>query len=79
MIEFRINSESFVQTKIGLREFSQEQLQENFNAFMTAIVAKKPLSVKGKYIMKGMIKTSMGPPLKVDLGKYQQMASEMNL
>ena len=37
---------------------------------MMALVTKKPEVVKGRYFLKGMIKTSMGPPLKVDLSKY---------
>ena len=37
---------------------------------MMALVNKKPESIKGRYFMKALVKTTMGPPLKVDIGKY---------
>jgi len=40
---------------------------------MTALAKKKPESIKGRYFLKGIIKTSMGPPVQVDLSKYAQM------
>ena len=70
LIEFRVSPESFIMSKIGLRKFTEEELAANFDALMMALVNKKPEVVKGRYFLKGMIKTSMGPPLKVDLTKY---------
>lgn len=70
LIEFRINSSSFILSKIGLRDFSADQLTHNFDALMMALLAKKPDSVKGRYLMKAMIKSSMGNPVKVDLSHY---------
>ena len=37
---------------------------------MMALINKKPEAIKGRYFMKAMIKTSMGPPIKVDIAKY---------
>jgi len=70
LIEFRVSPEAFIMTKIGLRTFQTGQLASNFDALMLALVAKKPEAVKGRYFLKGLVKTSMGPPLKVDLSKY---------
>lgn len=42
-------------------------MMENFDALMMALLAKKPDAVTGRYFLKGMVKTSMGPPLKIDL------------
>ena len=61
--------------KIGKRNFTNEQLQENLDALMTALAKKKPESVKGKYFNKAQIKTSMGPTLKLNIQPYQQMIS----
>jgi large subunit ribosomal protein L1 len=70
LIEFRINQEAFISSKIGLREFDQGNLNANFDALMMALIKKKPESIKGRYILKAMVKTSMGPPLKIDIGRY---------
>lgn len=49
-IEFRVNEHSDIMVKIGLKEFDNEKLIENFNSFATALAKKKPESVKGKDI-----------------------------
>lgn len=79
LIEFRINSESFIMSKIGLREFQSTDLLTNFDALMMALVNKKPVSVKGKFFLKGMVKTTMGPPFKLDLSKYTQIVQQQTL
>lgn len=79
LIEFRISPEAFIMSKIGLRKFTEEQLLENMNSLMMALIEKKPESVKGRYFMRGMIKTSMGPPMKIDLSKYAQIVASQSL
>jgi ribosomal protein L1 len=44
---------------------------------MTAIAKKRPDSLKGKLFGKAMVKTSMGPPLRLDIEKYQEMAKPL--
>jgi len=48
----------------------------NLDAFARALVAKKPEAVKGKYFVRGYIKTTMGKPIKLDLSEYQRMTQE---
>merc|ERR1712046_42299 len=67
LVEFRVNDGSFIMGKIGMRSFEDQALIDNLNAFMTAIIKKKPESVKGKYLTKASIKTSMGPLLKLNI------------
>lgn len=78
LIEFRISKEAFVMSKLGLRNFTPEQLAENFDALMMALVEKKPESIKGRYFMKGIIKTTYGPPVKVNLDKYSAICAAQN-
>lgn len=47
-IEFRINDHSDIMVKIGLREFEDEKLFENFDSFVLALLNKKPESIKSK-------------------------------
>ena len=73
LVEFRINEGSFIMNSIGKRDFESEKLLENLNALMNALVKRKPESIKGKYFLKGQVKTSMGPPLKLDMAPYQAL------
>jgi large subunit ribosomal protein L1 len=75
LIEFRVNPESFIQSKIGRRDFEDDKLGSNFDALMMALIDRKPEAIKGRYFLKGMIKTSMGPPLKLDLSKYSAIVA----
>ena len=59
-IEFRVNEHSDIMVKIGLREFNEDQLFTNFDAFARALVKRKPESIKGKYFVRGYIKSTMG-------------------
>lgn len=60
--------------KIGLREFDDEKIVSNLDAVARALVFKKPESIKGKYFLRGYVKSSMGPPVKLDLSQYQALA-----
>jgi large subunit ribosomal protein L1 len=75
-IEFRINEYADIMVKIGLREFDNDKLFTNFDAFAKALVSKKPEVVKGKYFIRGYLKTSMGRPVKLDLSHYQKLSQE---
>ena len=73
LVEFRVSPESFIMNKIGLRTFEQQALHQNFDALMMALIAKKPETVKGRYFLKAVVKTSMGPPLRLNLEHYHQV------
>ena len=75
MIEFKVNPESFILSKVGLKSFDNQKLSNNFNSLMLALIDKKPESIKQRYFLKGMVKTTMSPPLKVDLSHYTALAS----
>ena len=75
-MEFRVNDAAFIMNKIGHRTIEANALVDNLNAIMEAIAEKKPESVKGKYFSKAQIKTSMGPPLKLDIAPYQLLTAK---
>ena len=79
LIEFRVTQDAFIQSKIGLRDFENGALVDNFEALMTSLISKKPESVKGRYFLKGVIKTTMGKPILLDLSPYQQIIAQQTL
>ena len=65
-IEFRVEKEGIIHVGIGKISFDENQIIENFNAFMSAIVKAKPISIKGRYIERISITSTMGPGLKLN-------------
>lgn len=66
-IEFRVDKEGIIHVGIGKLSFDADKIIENFNAFMGAIVKAKPNSLKGVYIKKVSISSTMGPGLRLDV------------
>jgi large subunit ribosomal protein L1 len=66
-VEYRMDRGAVVHVGFGKVSFSTEQLIENFNALMKAIVAARPASVTGRFLRSLAISSSMGPGIKVDL------------
>ncbi|MEL7584563.1 50S ribosomal protein L1 [Brevibacterium casei] len=65
-IEFRVDKHSNLHFIIGKASFSEQALQENFDAAIEEILRLKPSSSKGRYITKATITTSNGPGIPVD-------------
>src|SRR5699024_4248093 len=65
-IEFRVDKHSNLHFIIGKVSFSEEALQENFEAAVDEILRLKPSASKGRYISKAAITTSHGPAVPVD-------------
>ena len=66
-IEFRVEKAGIVQAGIGKSSFAQEALVENVNAFVDAILKAKPNGVKGTYVERVTLSSTMGPSVKLDV------------
>jgi large subunit ribosomal protein L1 len=66
-IEFRAEKAGVIHAGIGKASFSEAALVQNLHAFMDAIAKAKPLSVKGTYMRKASICSTMGPGIHLDL------------
>jgi large subunit ribosomal protein L1 len=65
-VEFRIDKQAIVHQAIGKVSFKHEQLLDNANAFLSAILKAKPSAAKGTYVKAVSATTSMGPGIKID-------------
>jgi large subunit ribosomal protein L1 len=65
-IEFRVDKTAIVHVPVGKVSFSGEQLLENAEALLAAVVRAKPSSAKGKYIRSVSVSSTMGPGVRVD-------------
>jgi large subunit ribosomal protein L1 len=66
-IEFRAEKAGIVQAGIGKVSFSEKAILENARAFINAITKARPTGVKGTYINRVAISSTMGPGVKIDL------------
>lgn len=69
-IEYRLDKANIVHVPLGKVSFTEEQLTENFNALMEAIVKAKPSALKGQYLKSITLTTTMGPGVKVSVAKF---------
>ncbi len=69
-IEYRLDKANIVHVPVGKASFSAEQLKENYDALMEAIVKAKPSALKGQYLKSITLATTMGPGVKVSTAKY---------
>ena len=68
-IEYRLDKANIVHCPIGKASFTEEQLNQNFDALMGAIVKAKPSALKGQYLRSITLSTTMGPGVKVNGAK----------
>ena len=69
-IEYRLDKTNIVHVTVGKVSFTEEQLMENFDALVGAIVKAKPSTLKGQYIKSLTLSSTMGPGVKVSTAKY---------
>ena len=65
-IQFKSEKNAIVQAGIGKLSFTEENLILNFKEFVSAINKSKPDSIKGKFINKIYLSTSMGPSIRIE-------------
>ena len=66
-IEFRVEKQGIIHAGVGKASFSSEALAENISAFIDAIFKAKPTGVKGTYMKKASVSSTMGPGVKLDI------------
>ena len=71
-IEYRTDSYGNVHTIIGKVSFTEKQLLENLEAFVSLILKTKPSVVKGAYVKNISIATTMGPGIKIDVNSFDK-------
>jgi large subunit ribosomal protein L1 len=67
-VEFRAEKAGIVHAGVGKASFGEEQLVENIRAFVDSVAKAKPTGVKGTYIQRIAISSTMGPGVKIDPG-----------
>ena len=66
-IEYRVDKQGIVHSVLGKAGFGPEKLYQNALVFLKAIKSARPASVKGTYLKKVTISSTMGPGIKIDI------------
>ena len=71
-IEYRLDKTNIIHVPIGKASFTEEQLADNFQTLMGAIVKAKPSTLKGQYLKSVTLASTMGPSVKLNPMKLAQ-------
>ena len=74
-VEFRVDKTANLHIPIGKASFGEKQLYENPAALMEAIKKARPASVKGIFIKRITLTSTMGPGIKLDPNQAQSMTA----
>jgi large subunit ribosomal protein L1 len=66
-VEYRTEKAGIVQAGVGKASFTEQALVENIKAFVGAVSRVRPAGVKGAFVKRVSVSTTMGPGLKLDI------------
>ena len=69
-VEYRLDKTNIIHVPIGKVSFSKEQLMENLDTLMAAIIKAKPSAAKGQYLRSVTLSTTMSPGVKLNPLKF---------
>ena len=65
-IEYRLDKTNIIHVPVGKASFTDEQLQDNFQTLIDAIVKARPSAVKGQFLKSVTLTSTMGPGVKLN-------------
>jgi large subunit ribosomal protein L1 len=71
-VQYRTDKAGIVQATIGRASFAAEDLKTNLNALIEALNKAKPAGVKGVYLRKVSVSSTMGAGVRVDTSSFAQ-------
>jgi large subunit ribosomal protein L1 len=74
-VEFRADKGACIHVPIGKLSFSSEDLQENCEAVVQALLRAKPATAKGVYVHSCTVSSTMSPGIKIDTKELLKVTS----
>lgn len=66
-VEFRTDKTGIIHAPVGKIEFSKDQLSENAHTLIDSVLKARPAAVKGKYVKRITVASTMSPGIDLDL------------
>lgn len=77
-VEFRVDKTANIHVPIGKASFDESKLMGNLSSLMEAVMAAKPASLKGNYIHRATLTSTMGPGIKTDVAAVSALRADNN-
>jgi large subunit ribosomal protein L1 len=74
-VEFKVEKAGIIHAGVGKVSFDEKAITENIISFISAVSKAKPSGVKGNYIKKISISSTMGPGITLDLAEVLGMVA----
>ena len=65
-IEYRLDKTNIIHVPVGKASFTEEQLTDNFQTLIDAINKARPSAVKGQFLKRVTLTSTMGPGVKIN-------------
>ena len=69
-IEYRLDRTNIIHVPVGKASFTEEQLADNFQTLIDAIIKAKPSALKGQYLKSVTLAPTMGPGVKINTARF---------
>src|SRR5438128_4642452 len=66
-VEFRVDKTGIIHAPIGKIEFTKDQLSDNAHTLIDSVIKARPAAVKGKYVKRITVASTMSPGVDLDL------------
>src|SRR4029078_10179642 len=66
-VEYRVDKTGIIHAPVGKIEFSGQQLSENAQTLIDSVIKVRPAAVKGRYVKRITIASTMSPGIDLDL------------
>ncbi|KDA53107.1 MAG: 50S ribosomal protein L1 [Acidobacteriota bacterium] len=70
-VEFRVDKTGIVHAPLGKISFSLDQLEENAQTLISAVIKAKPPAAKGRYVHSAVLSSTMSPGVPLDLAQLE--------
>ena len=68
-IEYRLDKTNIIHVPLGKASFTEEQINDNFQTLIGAVIKAKPSAAKGQYLKSVTLASTMGPGVKLNTAK----------
>jgi large subunit ribosomal protein L1 len=68
-IEYRLDKTNIIHVPLGKASFTEQQINDNFQTLIGAVIKAKPSAAKGQYLKSVTIASTMGPGVKLNTAK----------
>lgn len=73
-VEFRVEKAGIIHAGIGKASFSEDDIEKNVNAFLSALAKARPSGAKGTFMKKISLSSTMGAGVMIDTSEANQSA-----